>query len=172
MEKVRKQLLRFVQEQAVIPAKVGTVVAVDTSKLLIDVDPLDGGPTMFNVRLVVSESGPKTSGVVTLPKNGSEVIIGQMQAGTWFLIKAAVVDNIWLNGDAMGGLVDWPKAKQELEKMTLRIDAIINAIKASPVTPSDGGATFKAALITALDALQVKESFKNLENKTVKHGSN
>lgn len=48
--------------------------------------------------------------------------------------------------------------KQELTKMSARIDGIIQAITASAVAPMDGGATYKANMAAVVSALQ-KENF-------------
>ncbi len=75
-----------------------------------------------------------------------------------------------LNGTDFGGLVKIEELKKELAKMSARIDGIINAVKTAAVVPQDGGATFKANMVLALEALVNKEDFSQIENKKVQHG--
>lgn len=58
--------------------------------------------------------------------------------------------------------------KQELTKMSARIDGIIQAITASAVAPMDGGATYKANMATVVSALQ-KENFSQMIDDKIKH---
>lgn len=58
--------------------------------------------------------------------------------------------------------------KQELTKMSARIDGIIKAITASAVAPMDGGATYKANMATVVSALQ-KEDFSKMIDDKIKH---
>lgn len=60
--------------------------------------------------------------------------------------------------------------KNQLTKMSGRIDAIINAISSAPVAPTDGGATFKASLSTTLAPhLANKEDFSQMIDDKIKH---
>lgn len=58
--------------------------------------------------------------------------------------------------------------KQELTKMSARIDGIIQAITASAVAPMDGGATYKANMAAVVSALQ-KENFSQMIDDKIKH---
>lgn len=58
--------------------------------------------------------------------------------------------------------------KQELTKMSARIDGIIQAITASAVAPMDGGATYKANMAAVVSALQ-KEDFSKMIDDKIKH---
>ena len=60
--------------------------------------------------------------------------------------------------------------KNQLTKMSGRIDAIINAISSAPVAPQDGGATFKTSLSTTLAPhLANKEDFSQMIDDKIKH---
>ena len=60
--------------------------------------------------------------------------------------------------------------KNQLTKMSGRIDAIINAISSAPVAPMDGGATFKASLSATLAPhLANKENFSQIVDDKIKH---
>lgn len=58
--------------------------------------------------------------------------------------------------------------KQELTKMSARIDGIIQAITASAVAPMDGGSTYKANMAAVVSALQ-KEDFSKMIDDKIKH---
>lgn len=58
--------------------------------------------------------------------------------------------------------------KQELTKMSARIDGIIQAITASAIAPMDGGATYKANMAAVVSALQ-KEDFSKMIDDKIKH---
>ena len=58
--------------------------------------------------------------------------------------------------------------KQELTKMSARIDAIINAIKSGVPSPMDGGAAYKASMIPIASA-PPKEDFSQMIDDKIKH---
>lgn len=58
--------------------------------------------------------------------------------------------------------------KQQLTVMSARIDGIIQAITASPVTPADGGAAYKSGMSAIVSALQ-KEDFSQMIDDKIKH---
>lgn len=55
----------------------------------------------------------------------------------------------------------------ELNKLSVRVTAIINAFTTAPVTPNDGGATFKAALIAAT-SIPPTESWTGVKSQNSK----
>ncbi len=60
--------------------------------------------------------------------------------------------------------------QRQLNTMSGRIDAIINAISAAGVAAMDGGATFKGALVAALSPhLANKENFGQMIDDKIKH---
>ena len=76
-----------------------------------------------------------------------------------------------LFGTDAGGVVKADELRRELGKMTARIDAVINALRDSPTVPQDGGATYRAAIVMALNAIRDKENFSDIESGGVKHGT-
>ena len=76
-----------------------------------------------------------------------------------------------LFGRDAGGVVKAEELKREPDKMTARIDAVISALRDSPTAPQDGGATFKAAIVAALNAIRDRENFAGIESEEVKHGT-
>ncbi len=60
--------------------------------------------------------------------------------------------------------------QKQLNTMSARIDAIINAISSAPVAPMDGGATFKTSLVgTLAPHLANKENFSQILDDKIKH---
>ena len=76
-------------------------------------------------------------------------------------------DNIVWNGGSET-TANATNLKQELTKMSARIDGIINAITTSLVSANDGGATYKSNMTTALEPLQ-KEDFSQMIDDKIKH---
>jgi len=90
------------------------------------------------------------------------------QEGGWIIARNN--GTLELFGTDAGGIVKAAELKTQLDKLSARVDGIINALNSSPVTPTDGGASFKAGIVAALAAL-VKENFSNLESEKVLHGT-
>lgn len=76
-----------------------------------------------------------------------------------------------LNGTQNGGVIVASELKNQLAKLTARVDAVYNALKNSPTAAQDGGAAYKGAISTALAAVTQKEDFSNIESDKVKHGT-
>lgn len=81
--------------------------------------------------------------------------------------------NLSINGVGFGGLLKAPELKTELDKMTARIDGIMNAINNGIPAPgaSDGGAGLHTSIKTALSSIVDNENFGSIENDTIKHGN-
>lgn len=58
---------------------------------------------------------------------------------------------------------------ENLDKMTKRIDGIIEAIKNSTPVAQDGGASMKASIVASLNTLTEKEDFSKIENEKIRH---
>ena len=91
------------------------------------------------------------------------------QGGGWIIAR----DNgtLELFGTDAGGIVKSAELESQLNKLSARVDGIINALKNSQTTSQDGGAAYKAQITAALASLVDKEDFSNLESKKVLHGT-
>ena len=89
--------------------------------------------------------------------------------GAWIICRQS--GEVELFGRDFGGLVKVDNLKTELAKLSARVDGIINALLVSPVTPLDGGASFKAGIAGALGAIVTKEDFSSIASGKVFHGS-
>ena len=76
-----------------------------------------------------------------------------------------------LNGADAGGVVKADELRNQLGKMTARVDAVMSALTDSPTAPQDGGATYRAGIVMALNAIADRENFSDIESGEVKHGT-
>jgi len=74
-------------------------------------------------------------------------------------------DNIELGGGATEKALLGNKTIKELNKINMAIQTIINAIRTSPVSPSDGGSLFKTSLINHISSIQAATFDKILSDK-------
>ncbi len=127
--------------------------------------------TLFKVRL--NTILKQESGIQIKPKQGSKVLCGIIEnnPNDAFVIRASEVDSITINKGENGGLAITPKLVEELNKMTKRIDGIIQALNnAKPSTGApDSGAVLIGAIQTSLQTIIDKENFSEIENEKIKH---
>ncbi len=127
-------------------------------------------------KVIVLSQGGNTGSYILLPVCSSDGVpdLEDEDACLWAKDGAFAIarksGNLELNGTDFGGIVKADELKTQLAKMTTRIDGIINAIQTAAVTPQDGGAGFKTAMVASLSALQDKENFSNIKNDKVQHG--
>lgn len=91
------------------------------------------------------------------------------ESGGWIIAREN--GTVELFGTDEGGLIKGSELKSQLEKMSARLDGVIDALKNSATAAQDGGATYKAQIVTALNLLLNKENFNNLESSKVLHGT-
>jgi hypothetical protein len=63
--------------------------------------------------------------------------------------------------------------KDQLDKLSARLDNVVTALKNSPTTAEDGGAAYKSGIGTIIDTYtetHPKEDFSKIENTKIKHG--
>jgi phage gp45-like len=76
-----------------------------------------------------------------------------------------------LFGNDYGGVVKVRELRQQLAKLSARLDGVIDALKNSSTAAQDGGAAYKAGIAAALNALTDKEDFSAVASEAVFHGS-
>jgi len=91
------------------------------------------------------------------------------QSGGWIITREN--GTVELYGTDAGGIVKAKELKDQLDKLSTRVDGIIDALKNSATAAQDGGATYKAQITIALNLLTNKENFSDLESKKVLHGT-
>jgi hypothetical protein len=77
-------------------------------------------------------------------------------------------DNVIINDGTNGGLVNWPAAKEQLDKTNEVVQALVDALKNWVVVPNDGGAALQAYATAQLAGKAIGD-FDDLEDTKVKH---
>lgn len=181
MSEMREAIERFVKPLIPTQVVLGTIISVDETARTCKVA-IDGRPDRLSVRMrsVIDQS---ETGILIKPTVDSYVLVGLIDnmPNQSFIISYSEVDEIkWmvpqlqLNGDALGGIVDWPSAVEQLEKLSARVDTIYDAFDnavVSPPSPPDSGASLLASIKGLLNPGKVDiEDWSNLENTNVTHG--
>jgi hypothetical protein len=177
--KARKSLANFVEQQTMgmpyFPAtiKEGTV---DKAKHTCTVEDFEGNEHS-NVRLKATIDSDK--GFVLYPKDNSVVMVGRMKKDDSDLyvalfgeIESIEIDataTIVFNQGENGGLTITPELKKQLEKLTARVDGIIDAIKNGKVATDQSGAALLTSFIAGVTSIVDKEDFSAIENEKIKH---
>jgi phage gp45-like len=91
------------------------------------------------------------------------------QSGGWIIAREN--GTVELFGTDAGGIVKAQELKTQLDKLTARVDGIIDALKNSATAAQDGGAAYKAQITVMLSTLVNKEDFSNIESEKVLHGT-
>lgn len=152
------------------------VTAVDKDDDTITVKP-EGKAERTGVRLksVVEDSESK---IVVYPAIDSVVVVGVLHNDNkeLFVQKVNTIDevivncpNMVINGGENGGLTITPELKEQLNKMSARIDALYDAIKNGVPIAQDGGAGYQATMKAILATVAQSEDFSNIENDKVTH---
>jgi hypothetical protein len=141
---------------------------IDLATFTCTCTPINGDAEFFDVLL----NADADKGFTLIPKDGSVVIVQQTSQATAYVSMVSKVDQIYLAGDANGGLV---KVNDLVSKLN-RIENDINVLKLVFSTwvpvPTDGGAALKTAA-TAWLGQQILPitTINDLSNNTVKHGN-
>lgn len=111
--------------------------------------------------------------VAVKPVIGTDCLIAIVENddATAFMLYANEAELIAYNGGENGGLTNTPELKTQLEKLTARVDGIIDAIKDPTVIPTaqDGGNALWALFKGLIAQITEKENFDNIENEKIRH---
>jgi len=173
-EQIRQKLKKMASEAGPDVTLLAQVKSVDEASLTCDLYDDDSGLDFTDVRLQPVIDGNKS--VVLIPKANTWALAVRVEdSDDWMVIACGEVDK-WLlkcdqtiiNDGLNGGLVNWPDAKEQLDKTNEVVSAIVSAITTWVPVPNDGGAAFKTALDAALIGKAVG-MFEGLEDNKVKH---
>ncbi|MCL2374132.1 MAG: hypothetical protein FWC65_02705 [Treponema sp.] len=106
---------------------------------------------------------------VTPPKLAEGDAALYTASGGWIICREN--GSVELFGRDYGGVIKADELRRQLAALTARVDGIMNALKASPTVPADGGASFKAGIVGALNAIANREDFSSIASDKVFHGS-
>lgn len=145
-----------------IPCKVSDI---NTTEMTCTCTPINGDAEFFDVLL----NADADKGFTLIPANNSVVIVQQTSQATAYVSMVSKVDQIYLAGDANGGLVKVQVLNAALNNLQTEINTLKVAITAlmAGYAPIDGGvalSTFTALVLPQINISQI-------ENQTVKHGN-
>lgn len=144
-----------------IPCKVSDI---NTTEMTCTCTPINGDAEFFDVLL----NADADKGFTLIPADKSVVIVQQTSQATAYVSMVSKVDQIYLAGDANGGLVKIDDLKSQYDAMVAAFKVAI-AAGFSALSGLDGGASLSAFNASASSVLNLNKT--TLENQTVKHGN-
>jgi len=139
----------------------------EVSGEVAELAPLNGDASLFDVKLL---AGTSATPLLITPVVGSTVIATFLSKDTAFVSLYSEIESVQIMGDQFGGLIKIEELIKNLDKLTARVDGIIDAIKNGVPIPTDGGAGLQTTIKVALALLVDKEDFTTMENENIKHG--
>ena len=139
----------------------------EVSGEVAELAPLNGDASLFDVKLI---AGTSATPLLITPVVGSTVIATFLSKDTAFISLYSEIESVQIMGDQFGGLIKIEELVKNLDKLTARVDGIIDAIKNGVPIPTDGGAGLQTTIKVALALLVDKEDFTTMENENIKHG--
>lgn len=162
---------------------IGEVTGVDGTVCKVKIGELEISDV--RLRAVVNS---ETDLLLITPKIGSRVLMHDLSGGRMrelVIVKFSEVEKInirtgettidvengkiEINGGDNGGMCNTPELKTQLDKLTARVDGIIDALTNGTTGTQDGGAAYKASVVAALQALTDKENFNDIEDSKITH---
>ena len=138
---------------------------ISVTDMTCDCAPINGDADFLEVRL----NADYKKGFTLIPKNNSVVIITQLSDATAYVSMVSEVDEIYLAGDANGGLVKVQIASTAFNTLQTEINTLKAAITAlmAGYAPIDGGAALAAFNLIVLPQIDISQ----IENNKVLHGN-
>ena len=140
---------------------------VSISDNLAELAPLNGDANLLDVRLIAGAS--ETPFLIT-PVIDSVVLATFLSKDTAFISLYSEIETIQIRGDQYGGLIKIEELITNLDRLTARVDGIIDAIEMGVPIAQDGGVGYQTTMKAILATLINKEDFSNMENDEVTHG--
>lgn len=136
----------------------GIVSAVDKASLTCDIKLADN-LELHGCRLNAVECQERGDCFAVIPKVGSMVSgIATADLRDGLIVSYSEIDSVIIKAPK----IEVNDFKTQLNKMTARIDGIIDAIKNGAPTPQDGGAGLQQTIVLGLQQITDKEDFKTL----------
>ena len=166
-----------------IYCKICKIDAVDDKTRTIDCTPIDGSAQILGVNLQANQDA--TTGIVCLPKKNTHAVVAFLNKTHAVALLFEELESIRIDVGDSSIEIDNEKnitinegehtavrgdtLKQELTKMSARIDGIIDALNNGVPVPQDGGAGLQKSIKGFLAAIVQKENFDQIENDKIKH---
>jgi hypothetical protein len=149
-----------------------TVSDINTNEMTCTCTPINGDAEFFDVLL----NADADKGFTLIPANNSVVIVQQTSQATAYVSMVSKVDQIYLAGDANGGLVKVQVLNAALNNLQTEINTLKATLSSNltlmgaALSGVDGGVTStQAGILSALVLPQINIS--QIENTTVQHGN-
>lgn len=143
-----------------------TVSNINTTEMTCTCTPINGDAEFFDVLL----NADADKGFTLIPANNSVVIVQQTSQATAYVSMVSKVDQIYLAGDANGGLVKVQDLVSKLNALENKVNSLIIACSSQVVTLAPSGVFALAPFFTSVTPLTPTQQTE-LENQTVKHGN-
>lgn len=169
-----KEAIRKLSKDPMLPPQVvvGRVRSVDWSNKTCEVE-VEDGYDRLNVRLLATE-GNSPNAHVMKPKLHSEVLVEMVEDNPAMTRVCAYteVDEMWLRGDAFGGLVKLAEVQHNLDELKAYVEAMNTAVSAGINAVGESTSASGSAGSAAYDLAMAPQSinFQDMENPNVKHG--
>ena len=140
---------------------------VDTTAMTCDCAPINGDAHFLEVRL----NADYKKGFTLIPKDESVVIISQLSDATAYVSMVSDVDQIYLAGDANGGLVKVDDLVTKLNNLENKVNVMIGIFNAHVHTGVTTGPGSSAVSPTLITGTLTPTTANDLQNNKVKHGN-
>lgn len=173
-EQIRRRLKEMASEVAPLFSMLAEVKSVNAGNATVDLHDSDSGLDFFDVRLRPVLNGTKS--LTIIPKQNTWALAVRLEdSEDWMVVAVGEMDQylidceeVVINGGTNGGLVNWPNAKEQLDKTNEVVQAMMSAFSSWTPVPNDGGGALKTAMTSALSGKAVGV-FTGLEDTKVKH---
>ena len=143
-----------------------TVSDINTNEMTCTCTPINGDAEFFDVLL----NADADKGFTLIPANNSVVIVQQTSQATAYVSMVSKVDQIYLAGDANGGLVKVQDLVSKLNNLENKVNSLIVACSSQVVTLAPSGLFALAPFFTSVTPLTPTQQTE-LENTKVQHGN-
>ena len=139
---------------------------IDLATFTCTCTPTNGDAEFYDVLL----NADAEKGFTLIPANGSVVIVQQTSQATAYVSMVSKVDQVYIAGDANGGLVKVQVLNAALNNLQTEINTLKTltgtaiAVYSGILDSGFSAATFNAAVLPQINITQI-------ENTTVKHGN-
>ena len=139
---------------------------IDLATFTCTCTPTNGDAEFYDVLL----NADAEKGFTLIPANGSVVIVQQTSQATAYVSMVSKVDQVYIAGDANGGLVKVQDLTSKLNALENKVNSLIIACSSQVVTLAPSGVFPLAPFFTSVSPLTPTQQTE-IENTTVKHGN-